>query len=181
MAAERRRVGFGKRIVFRGRNLGADDVERIQCIVDRHREETRQEIAQRVSRRFGWREPGGKWAVSSCRLLLVRLERRALITLPAPRRTGNFFERRRAAAESAPQAGLVAETSAAAELVEVDAPLEVRPLLPGERDAWRQDMARWHYLGDCNLVGESLRYVALVGPMAFAFVRANKIRLSAAA
>jgi len=157
-------VGFGKRIVFRGRNLGAEDVERIQHIVDRHREETRQDIAQRVSRRFGWREPGGKWAVSSCRLLLARLERRALITLPAPRRKGNFFERRRAVAEFAQDAKLLGETGAAAEPGEVDAPLEVRPVLPGERNAWRQDMARWHYLGDCNLVGESLRYVALVGP-----------------
>jgi len=137
VAAERRRVGFGKRIVFRGRNLGADDVERIQHIVDRHPEETRQDIAQRVSRRFGWREPGGKWAVSSCRLLLARLERRGLITLPAPRRKGNFFERRRVAAESVPDAELLEGTGAAAELVEVDAPLEVRPVLPGERNAWR--------------------------------------------
>ena len=156
-------MGFGKRIVFRGRNVGADDVERIQHIVDRHHEESRQDIAQRVSRRFGWREPGGKWAVSSCRLLLARLERRALITLPAPRRKGNFFERRRAAGESAQDAELLEGTGSAAELVEVDAPLEVRPVLPDERHAWRQDMARWHYLGDCNLVGESLRYVAMVG------------------
>jgi len=163
VATERRRVGFGKRIVFRGRNLGADDIERIQRIADGHREETRQDIAQRVSRRFGWREPSGKWAVSSCRLLLARLERRALITLPAPRRKGNFFERRRAAAACAQEAGLLADTGAAAELAEVDAPLEVRPVLPGERSAWRQDMARGHYLGDCNLVGESLRYVAMVG------------------
>ena len=43
-----------------------------------------------------------------------------------------------------------------------------RPVLPGERNAWRQDMARWHYLGDCNLVGESLRYVAPVGTRAVA-------------
>ena len=87
-----------------------------------------------------------------------------MITLPAPRRKGNFFERRRAAAEFPQDTGRLAETGAAAELVEVDAPLEVRPVLPGERNAWRQDMARWHYLGDCNLVGESLRYVAMVGP-----------------
>ena len=97
-----------------------------------------------------------------------KLERRALIRLPAPRRKGNFCERRRATAESVRDAGLLAETDAAAELVEVDAALEVRPVLPGERHAWRQDMARWHYLGDCNLVGESLRYVALVGTRAVA-------------
>lgn len=163
MAGERRRVGFGKRIVFRGRDFGADNVERIQGIVDRHREETRQDIARRVSRIFGWREPSGKWAVSSCRLLLARLERRGAITLPAPRRRGNFFERRRAATESAGDAAALVVAGATPGVWEVGAPLEVRPILPVERGAWRRDMARWHYLGDCNLIGESLRYVALVG------------------
>lgn len=170
MAVVRRRAGFGKRIVFRGRSLGWDDVVRIQRIVDRHPEETRQAIAQRVSRSFGWREPSGKWAVSSCRLLLGRLERQAVITLPAPRRRGNFFERRLAAAPSAPEAEPNAASGAAAELVEVGASLEVRPVLAVERGAWRRDMVRWHYLGDCTLVGESLRYVALAGSRPIAWL-----------
>jgi len=93
---------------------------------------------------------------------LVRLERRGWITLPAPRRAGNFFERRRAA-DPTHDAGTVVGTGATPALAGVGAPLVVRPLLPIERSTWRRDMARWHYLGDCNLVGESLRYVALVG------------------
>jgi hypothetical protein len=161
---------LGKRIVFRGRDLGADDVERIQGTVDRHREETRQDIARRVSRLFGWREPSGKWAVSACRLLLARLERRGTITLPAPRRRGNFFERRRAATESADDAAAVVVTGATPGVVEVGAPLQVRPVLSVERSAWRRDMARWHYLGDCHLIGESLRYVARVGTQPVAWL-----------
>jgi len=163
VAVERRRGGLGKRIVFRGRELGGDDVERIRGIVDRHRQETRQDIARRVSRRFGWREPSGKWAVSSCRLLLARLERWGTITLPPPRRRGNFFAHRRAAAEWAADAAGVLVTDATPGGWEVGVPLEVRPVLPGERNTWRRDMMRWHYLGDCNLIGESLRYVARVG------------------
>lgn len=53
---------------------------------------------------------------------------------------------------------------------EMGAALEVRPIRPVERSAWRQGMARWHYLGDCNLIGESLRYVALVGPHPIAWL-----------
>lgn len=151
------REGVRKRIVFRGRELPAEDIERIQGFVGRHPEETRQDIAQRVSRSFGWRDASGKWAVSACRLLLIRLERRGAIKLPPPRRRGNFFERRRAAPLTAGDAAAVTG------VWEMGAPLEVRPIRPGERSAWRQDMARWHYLGDCNLIGESLRYVALVG------------------
>lgn len=166
MAAERRRGGLRKRIVFRGRELGAEDIERIRGLVDRHAQETRQDMARRASRIFGWREPSGKWAVSSCRLLLARLERQGLITLPAPRRKGNFFERRRAAAPAADEGAALAMTG----VVTMGAPLEVRPVLAGERQAWRQDMARWHYLGDCNLVGESLRYVAVVGAQRVAWL-----------
>lgn len=61
-------------------------------------------------------------------------------------------------------------TGATPEVVEGGAPLEVRPVRPVERSAWRRDMARWHYLGDCNLVGESLRYVALVGTQPVAWL-----------
>ena len=148
MAVERRSVGLGKRIVFRGRDLRADDVERIQGLVDRHPQETRQDIARRVSRIFGWREPSGKWAVSACRLLLARLERRGAIRLPAPHRRGNFFERRRAATQSADDAAALVVMGATPGVLEGGAPLEVRPILPVERGAWRRDMARWHYLGD---------------------------------
>ena len=157
--AERKGSGSGRRIVFRGAELRAEDVERIRGLVARHAQETRQDIARRASRLFGWREPSGKWAVSSCRLLLARLEGRQLITLPAPRRKGNFFERRRAALPSVDEGPATAVSGVAAR----GAPLEVRPVRAGERQAWRQDMARWHYLGDCNLVGESLRYVAVMG------------------
>ena len=167
MSGERARVGLGKRIVFRGRDLDRQDVERIRGVVDRHREETRQDLARRVSRTFGWRDSSGKWAVDSCRLLLVRLERRGLIALPAPRRKGNFFERRRAVAEPAHDSG---QAVAAPGVVEVGAPLLVRPILPVERSAWRLDMARRHYLGDPTLVGESMRYVALVGSQPVAWL-----------
>ncbi len=41
--------------------------------------------------------------------------------------------------------------------------LVVRPILESERLWWRAYMDRYHYLGNCRMVGESLRYVALVG------------------
>lgn len=47
--------------------------------------------------------------------------------------------------------------------VDPSAPLVVRPSLEAERLGWRAYMQRFHYLGDCRLVGESLRYVALLG------------------
>jgi hypothetical protein len=40
--------------------------------------------------------------------------------------------------------------------------LVVRPVLSGERRAWREHMARYHYLGCGRLVGESISYVAVL-------------------
>ena len=42
------------------------------------------------------------------------------------------------------------------------APLVVRPIVVEEIAGWRAYMQRFHYLGDCRLVGESLRYAAIV-------------------
>jgi hypothetical protein len=41
--------------------------------------------------------------------------------------------------------------------------LVVRPIQPAEQMGWRLHMERYHYLGCGQLVGESLRYAALVG------------------
>lgn len=49
------------------------------------------------------------------------------------------------------------ETQAGAE-----GPLTVRPVAAEELVGFRAYMQRFHYLGDCSLVGESLRYVATV-------------------
>jgi hypothetical protein len=40
--------------------------------------------------------------------------------------------------------------------------LEVRPILPGERETWDRLMAEHHYLGLRCIVGEAMRYVAIL-------------------
>jgi len=117
---------------------------------------TREALARRVCRRLGWRQGNGAWAVSACRAALRRLERAGQLRLPAPRRVGNFFARRRpvvpepCAAPDAPQG--------------VAGPLEVRPVqTAAERQQWRSDLAREHYLGCPTLVAEALCYTAWLG------------------
>jgi predicted transposase YbfD/YdcC len=41
--------------------------------------------------------------------------------------------------------------------------LVVRPIAEEERLGWQAYMRRFHYLGDCRLVGECMRYVAVLG------------------
>lgn len=82
-----------------------------------------------------------------------------MLRLPPVRRAGNFFARRRAPGE-----GDEACPAPPTTLGVVEGPLIVRPLVvPAERETWRRDMARHHYLGCCALVAESLCYTAFVG------------------
>ncbi len=142
--------------VYRGTTLRRCDFAAIQRWIDRHPPLTREAIAGAICQRFAWRQPNGQWAVSACRLFLRRMARRGWLRLPPPRRPGNFVHRRRATAgpplAAPPQAPL-----------RVEGPLVVRPIAAAERAQWQQDMARYHDLGACALIGESLYYVASVG------------------
>jgi len=142
--------------VYRQTTLRARDFAAIQRWIDQHPRLTREAIAAAICRRFAWRQLNGQWAVSACRLFLRRMARRGWLRLPPPRRPGNFVHRRHSVAgpplAAPPQAPL-----------RLEGPLVVRPIAAAERAQWQQDMARYHYLGACALIGESLCYVASVG------------------
>jgi hypothetical protein len=89
------------------------------------------------------------------------MERMGLVRLPAARRP----RRRRRTGEGELRAQLLWEAAGPPwpRAVDASAPLLVRPVLEPELSGWRAYMQRYHYLGDCQLVGESLRYVAMLG------------------
>lgn len=137
------------------------ELARIQDVVDRHPEWTRDRLCQRVCRVFGWYRPNGELADRSCRDLLVRLERRGLLLrLPRSRRAGVVTRRR--LPELSPDFLLGPSVAWDAE-VAAESPLVVRLVVSDERAGWQAYMERYHYLGCGQLVGESLRYVALLG------------------
>lgn len=155
-------------VVHRGMQIGAQELARIQRVVDQHSEWTRDRICQQVCRLFSWYRPNGELADRSCRDLLVRLERRGLLVrLPRSRRAGVVVRTRLPDLSPdvllGPSAGWDVEAAA-------KSPLVVRPVVGDERTGWRAYMDRYHYLGCGALVGESLRYVALLGEEAVGLV-----------
>jgi hypothetical protein len=92
---------------------------------------------------------------------MLRLERKGLLRLPG------LSEVRivKPARQSEPWAELLLQAASAPWPLAADrsAPLVLRPILEPELVGWRAYMQRYHYLGDCRLVGESLRYVAMLG------------------
>lgn len=120
---------------------------------------SREQMAREVCSRFGWKDGHGELAVGSCRLLLLRLERKGLIELPAALRPSSPT---RSGTPEVPSERALVE-AAGEECGALDGPLLVRPIVPEEQAGWRWHLDRYHYLGSGRLVGESLRYAAFLG------------------
>ena len=65
-------------------------LKRINVAVRDQPQWSRADLARQVCDWLDWRAANGKDKAVACRLALVRLERRGLITLPAPRRRVRF-------------------------------------------------------------------------------------------
>ena len=158
MGMERGRRAERPGLVFRGTVLGPTQLARIRRVIESRPRQTRQDIARETCRLFGWRCDSGAWAVRATRELLVRLDQAGLIRLPAACRPQG--RPRREALEIATR--LVEPQRDAAWQPPAGATLLVRPIGADELLGWRAHMERYHYLGDAAVVGESLRYAALL-------------------
>ena len=119
---------------------------------------TRYQITKELCRLWNWRLPSGALSLGACRDFLCRLQEHGLIKLPAPRtRPGRCKKVTISESEETRNAQL------SEPVVKDDVDFRrvvVRPVRRAEVSRWRALMARFHYLGDGGLVGESLRYVA---------------------
>ena len=149
--------GRNRALIYHGLALGGREIAAMREIIRRHPRSSRGDLARRVCQRFGWRRPNGEYSVESCYDLLVRLWGRGLIARPASRKAGR--KRTPRVSPILPEA----ELRARAGEIEPGAPLLVRPIAGSERQLWQSYLAHYHYLGFRPLVGESLRYFALLG------------------
>jgi hypothetical protein len=147
---------------YRNREITASDLEllRQQCGASWP---TRVELARAICRAWDWRQANGSLSMYACTDLLLRLEERRLLRLPAPvppprRRDRRAFSHLPLPPELIPLTGR--------ELGDADVDLRelsVRPIAAEERLGWRLYMERYHYLGDRPIVGEHMLYAAVVG------------------
>lgn len=145
-------------VVFCGSTLGVGDFRRIQKLIDSEHSPARQQVARDVCRLFGWKRPNGAPPVRACRDLLVRLDARGVIRLPAPRRIVDMASR--SSLRQTETDFLLGPTPGWTGTVSDDACFELRPISDGERSGYSAYMQKYHYLGDSPLVGESMRYGA---------------------
>lgn len=138
---------------FCGRTFTEDDLDRIRSIIATADRPNRTEISRRVCRELGWVRHDGRLKDMSCRVALLRMHRRGLISLPSPERVnanghrGHTLSRR-----SAPQAHI---TAAAGQFHA----LSLHPVTDKAASAlWNEYMQRYHYLGYQPLPGDQTRY-----------------------
>jgi hypothetical protein len=138
---------------YRGREIRAADVAQIRACVEEFAGRGRTEVSRRLCEAWGWRQASGELKSFACRDLLLQLERRGVIELPARRGAGLGHRRRPLAEHPLPVYPWPLDGGDLATLV-------VRVITAEERLGWRILVERFHYLGDAPVVGEHLLYAA---------------------
>ncbi len=144
---------------------------------DRERFPTRAALARELCRAFGWNDSQGKPKFMSAKVVLLRMERAGLLTLPPPQSVRRPCRGIALSSMSDPGEPVAGDLSSLAlSFYRVSSRSESR--------LWNELVHRWHYLGYVPLPGAQVRYlvrhegavVALFGFGAAAWAVADRDR-----
>ncbi len=141
--------------VIQGRHIGDTEVRLIRRLLSDHEDWHRTQLSRELCRRWEWFNAAGQLKDMACRSLLLKLEARGCIRLPARRAASVNGHRHR-------RAPVVAHDHDPIEASLRDLlPLDIRITEAGLEDAelLRALVAQYHYLGLRSAAGENLRYL----------------------
>lgn len=147
-------------IRIRGKVFSVSDIANLQSLISAHPKEGRIKLSRIVCEQYGWIQANGELQDVACRGILLKLERRGMICLPARKRQGRD--------------NAALPVASALELPLEELPVEGRlgqfPACRLIRVGKREDSQRWngliqryHYLGYRPMVGRSLKYWIKLG------------------
>lgn len=137
-----------------GREMVAADLEFIRAVLAEEDDWSRWRLSREIARRLEWYSPTGQLKDMACRELLLKLDRRGLITLPAPRCRSPSGHRRKPPPEvphaQDPVTGVLRTLQ----------PLRLEVVTRGSEadDLIRHLLVRYHYLGLDRTAGATIRY-----------------------
>ena len=144
--------------LIQGRHLGEPDLAVVRSLIEANPAWSRRRISMELARVWNWRTGTGQLKDMAARSLLLKLEQRGMLTLPA---------RRRIATRRSPVVGAIAENELALSTAITCALSELQPLRleavragSAERAVLSCYLARHHYLGFGGPVGENIAYLA---------------------
>jgi len=142
-------------IVIQGRRIGQPDIDLIRGLLAEHEDWHRTRLSRELCRAWGWRNAAGQPKDMACRSLLLKLEERGCIRLPARRRPSVNALRHRAVPAVAHARDAIEEPLCRL------LPLDIRVVGPADDDLplFRSLIAQYHYLGVRSAAGENLKYL----------------------
>ena len=141
--------------IIQGRPLSTPDLVAIRTLQAEHPSWHRTRLSRELCERWAWRNEAGQRKDMACRTLLLKLQDRGLIELPARQRASVNGSRNRS-----PVTVLLDESPLPSSL-EALRPLSVDRVTPGSPQGrlFQFLLQRYHYLGHRNCVGENLKYL----------------------
>jgi len=145
-------------ILIQGRCLREPDLAEVRGLIEANPAWSRRRISEKLAEAWNWRTGNGQLKDMAARSLLLKLEQRGMLILPA--------RRRRASRRSL--ISIVKYDDELAPIVAIDEPLtdlqplhvEVVPARSSDRALFSRYLARHHYLGFRGPVGENIAYLA---------------------
>jgi len=145
-------------ITIRNRTIRETDLPVIQNIIDEHWHNSRSAISRVLCQRWNWTQPNGRLKDMACREVLVTLERQGHLKLPCGQHNGRNEKRNRFVSsvlvDQSPMEGSLADYGPVTMTMVRNTPLA--PL-------YNSLIHQYHYLGYRQIVGQHLKYLALLG------------------
>lgn len=144
---------------IQGRQIGPPELAQVRALLAAHPDLSRRQLSQQLARLWDWRNPAGQLKDMAARTLLLKLQARGWIALPARRQSPSNRMRPKAMPVLAVAAPAGPITGTLNQLL----PLHIAEVSPmrhrAERALFDALLQRHHYLSHRSTVGENLQYL----------------------
>ncbi len=132
-----------------GRDFSLSEIDWINTQIASVADLDRTRLSRMFCRHVGWYKPDGGLKDMSCRVALLRLEQKGLISLPAPRTKTGVAKPVRRTPQAEPKEKICPDAG--------NADLSVLPADKKSGSLWNEFIDRYHYLGYCRTGGAQMR------------------------
>jgi len=145
-------------LTIRKRTITDEDISFIQNIIDEHWHNSRSAISRVLCQRWNWTQPNGRLKDMACREVLVTLERVGHLKLPPGRHNGRNEKRNRfissVLVDQSPMEGSLSDYGPVTMTIVRNTSME---------SLYNSLVNQYHYLGNRQIVGQHLKYMAFLG------------------
>lgn len=141
-----------ERMIIQGRTITSADIEVVKRLIADNPDWHRTRVSKELCRIWDWRYAGGQIKDMACRSLLLKLDQRGYIQLPASRIASGGSLR-------SPIAAISHNTDPICVAFNVIAPVLVAPVKRAELPLFKHLLSDYHYLGYSGTVGRNMKYM----------------------